>query len=85
MMDRYLKLSNSYNKVYYRINSRIHNAIFDRIRSLISEKIGITGINHNFSKIRIDSYNSLPIAKMLTFNNVIILSKSVVNKNKNDY
>ena len=33
---RYLKLSNSYNEVYYRINSRIHNALFDRIRSLIS-------------------------------------------------
>ena len=28
---RYLELSNSYNEVYYRNNSRIYNAIFDRI------------------------------------------------------
>ena len=51
---------------------------------LISEKSGITdSINHNFGKIRIDSYNSLPIKKILTFHNVIILIKSVINKNKN--
>ena len=49
-------------------------------------KSGITdSINHNFGKIRIDSYNSLPIEKILTFHNVIILIKSVVNKNKNKY
>ena len=42
-------------------------------------------INHNFGKIRIDSSNSLPIEKILTFHNVIILIKSVVNKNKNKY
>ena len=40
--------------------------------------------NHNFAKIRIDSYNSLPIGKTLIFH-VIILIKSVVNKNKNNY
>ena len=28
---RYLELSNSYNEVYYGMNSRIQNAIFDRI------------------------------------------------------
>ena len=42
-------------------------------------------INHNFGKIRIDSSNSLPIEKILTFHNVIILIKSVVNKNKSNY
>ena len=36
--------------------------IFDRIKYLISDESGITdSINHNFEKIRIDSYNSLPI------------------------
>ena len=39
-------------------------------------------MNHNFGKIRIDSYNSLPIEKILIFHNVIMLIKSVVNKNK---
>ena len=35
--------------------------------------------------MRIDSYNSLPIGKTLSFHNVIIVIKSVVNKNKNNY
>ena len=56
----------------------------DRIKYLISKKNGITdSINHNFGKIRIDSYNFLSIEKILTFNNVMIRIKSVVNKNKN--
>ena len=58
----------------------------DKIKYLISKKSGIAdSINHNFGKIRINSYNSLPIEKKLTFHNVIILIKSVVNKNKNEY
>ena len=58
----------------------------DKIKCLISKKSGIAdSINHNFGKIRIDSYNSLPTEKKLTFHNVIILIKSVVNKNKNEY
>ena len=60
--------------------------LFDNIYDTIDKKSGITdSINHNFGKIRIDSYNPLPIEKILTFNNVIILIKSVVNKNKNEY
>ena len=42
-------------------------------------------INHNFRKIIICSCNSLPIVKVLTFHNVIIHIKSVVDKNKNEY
>ena len=38
--------------------------------------------NHNFGKIRIDSYNSIPTEKILTVHTVIVLNKSVVNKNK---
>ena len=38
-----------------------------------------------FARIRIDSYNSLLTEKSLTFHNGIILIKSVVNKNKNNY
>ena len=63
-----------------------YDAIYNRIRYLISEKSGITdSINHNFARIRIDSYNSLPIEKTITFHNAIILIKSVVNKNENNY
>ena len=58
----------------------------DKIKYLINEKSGITdSTNQNFRNIKIDSYNSLPIEKIFTFYNVIILIKSVVNKNKNDY
>ena len=56
------------------------------INYLISEKSGFTySINHNFARIRIDSYTFLPIEKMLTFHNIIIIIKPVVNKNKNNY
>ena len=61
---RYLELCNSYNKVYYGVDSRIYNAYFYRINYVISEKSGVTdSINHNFARITIDSYNSLPIEK----------------------
>ena len=64
----------------------LFDEISDRIKYLISEKSGITdSINHNFRKISIYSYNSLPFEKILTFHNVIILIKSVVYKNKNEY
>ena len=46
------------------------NAIYYRIIYLISEKTGITdSINHKFE--RTDSYNSVPIERILTFHNVI--------------
>ena len=68
------------------ISPESYYAIYDRIRYLISEKSVITySISHNFTGIRIDSYNSLPIEKLLTFHNVIILIKSVVNMNKSNY
>ena len=36
-----------------------YDAIYNRIRYLISEKSDITySFNHNFARIRIDSYNS---------------------------
>ena len=58
---------------------RMFNKICDKIKYLISKKSDIiNNINHNFGKIRIDSYNSLPI-------NFIILIKSVVHKNENKY
>ena len=41
-----------------------HDKVSDKIKYLINEKSGITdSINHNFARIRIDSYDSLPIEK----------------------
>ena len=60
-----------------------YDAIYNRIGYLISEKGGITNsITYNFAKIRIYLYNSLPIEKILTFHNVVIVIKSLVNRNK---
>ena len=57
-----------------------------RLDILQLKKSGITySISHNFARIKIDSYNSLPIEKTLIFYNVMILIKSVVNKSKNNY
>ena len=71
---KYLKLFDSW----------IYDRIYDKINYLIGEKNNYKySISHNFAKIRIDSHNSLPIEKILTFHNVIRLIKSVVSKNKN--
>ena len=59
--------------------------ICDRIKYLITEKSSVTNsIDHNVRKIRIDSYDSLPIEKILTLHDITELIKSVVNKNKNN-
>ena len=63
-----------------------YKKICDKIEYPLSEKSGIAdSINHIFARIRIDLYNSFPTEKILTFYNVVILIKSVVNKNKNEY
>ena len=42
--------------------------ICNRIKYLMSEKNGTTdGINHNFKKIRTDSYDSLPVEEIVIF------------------
>ena len=45
----------------------LFDKICDKIKYLISEKPGIRDSNHNFGKIRIGSYNSLPIEKYWLF------------------
>ena len=56
------------------------------MRYLIGVKSGITyAISHYYAKIKVDSYNSLPLEKQLIFLNVIILFKSDFNKDKNKY
>ena len=60
----------------------LYDQIYKMIRYFITEK---SGINYNFARIRTDSSNSLPIDKILTFYNVLILIQSVVNKNKNHH
>ena len=85
-IDGFIRILDGEIKHLVLFDHELFDKICDRIKHLISEKSGITdSINHNFRKIRIYSYNSLPIEEILTFHNVIIHSKSVVNKNKNEY
>ena len=66
--------------------SKKYEAIYNRIRYLISLKSGITYIfSRYFAKIKVDSYDSLPIEKILTLHNVIIHIKSALKKDKNHY
>ena len=66
--------------------SEKHDFIYNRIRCLIGVKSSITYvISHNYAKAKVDSYDSLPLQKTMTFLNVIILIKSVFNKYKNNY
>ena len=56
----------------------------NRLRYLISENV-LDNINHNFARIKIDSYDFLPVEKIFSFHNIIIFIKTVVNKNINNY
>ena len=59
---------------------------YNRTRYLIGVKSGITYVlSHISAKIKVDSYDSLTLEKKLTFDNVIILIKSVFSKDKNNY
>ena len=40
---------------------------------------------HDITKIKVDSYHSLPTEKILTLDNVIMLITSVLDKDKNHY
>ena len=54
-----------------------YDAIYNRIRYLISLKSSITYVFcHNYAKIKVDYYNFLPIEKIL--HNVIILVKFLI-------
>ena len=53
---------------------------------LVSQKSGITYVSsHNYAKIKVDSYDFLHLGKTLTFRNVIIPIKSLLDKDKNHY
>ena len=66
--------------------SEKYDHIYNTIRYLISVKRDVTNIiSYNFGKIKVYSYDSLPLEKIITFYNVIILIKSVWNKDKNNY
>ena len=63
--------------------SENYDAIYNRIRYRVSLKSSITYIfPHYYAKIKVDSYDSLPVEKRLTLHNVIMFIKSVLNIGK---
>ena len=68
------------------MGSEKYDSIYDGIRYFISVKSGITYIfSDNYAKIKIVCDDSLLLEKTMTLRNVIILIKSVWNKDKNTY
>ena len=66
--------------------SKRYDFIYNRVRYLLSVKSSIRYvISHSYAKIKVDTYDSLPLEKTMTFHNVIILIKLVLNKDKNNY
>ena len=66
--------------------SEKYDAISNRIRYLVSLKNSLIYVfSHNYAKIKVDSYDLLPTEKPLTLHNIIILIKSVLNKDQNHY
>ena len=66
--------------------SEKYGAIYDRIRYLITLKSDIMYIfSHFFANIKVDSYDSLPIEKILILHNIVMHIKSVLYKDKNHY
>ena len=63
-----------------------YNDIYDRIGYLLGLKSDITYVfSYKFGKIKIDSNDDLPLEEMLTLHNVIIITKSVFNKDQSHY
>ena len=58
-------------------NGKYHS-ICNTIEYLVSVKSGITYIIcHNYAKMKVDSYSSLPLEKTMTFHNVMILNSDL--------
>ena len=67
------------------ISGKPQNNAISEVKQIWLSHVTIDIINHHFARIRIDSYNSLPIEETLTFHNIIILIKSVVINSANNY
>ena len=63
--------------IQYYLVLKKYDASQNRIRYLISQHNGITYVySHNYSRLKIDSYDFLPLEKTLTLHNVVILNHS---------
>ena len=83
-IDRFIRVFDG-TRYLVLFGSEKYNFFYNRIRYVLSIKSGITFIiSHKYAKIKVDSYNSLAVEKKKIFHNVIILFKSVWNKDKDN-
>ena len=83
--DGYIRISDG-TRYLVLLGPETNYTIYNRSRYIISLKSSITYIfSHYFIKIKIGSYDSFPIEKILTLHNVMIFIKSVLDKDKNHY
>ena len=81
-IDRLIRIEDG-TRYFTLFGSENYDAIYNRIRYFISLKSSITyTFSHCFAKIKVDSCDSLPIEKILTLDNLIILINSVLYKMK---
>ena len=74
------------NRYLVLLGSEKYDSIYNRSRYLKGIKSGMTYItSHNYAKIKVDSYDSFPREKTMTFHNDIMFIKSVFNRDKNNY
>ena len=81
-VDRFIRVYDG-TKYLVLFGGEKYDFVYNRIIYLIGVKSGITYvISHNYAKIKVNSSDSLPLKKTLSFHNVIILMKSVFDKKK---
>ena len=86
MLNKINRFIRNYDGTRYLVffGDKKYDFIYNRIRHLIGVKSGIICVkSYNSAKIKVDSYNSIPLEKTLTFRNVPIPIKSVWNKDNN--
>ena len=84
-IDRLIRIYDG-TRYFTLFGSKKYDAIYNRIRYLISLKSDITYIfSHYFAKIKVHTYDSLPIEKRLSCHNVLIHIILVLNRDKNHY
>ena len=88
MFDKINEISSDYDGTKYLVLFGLekNDAIYGRIRYLIGLKCGVTYVfSYNFEKIKIESDDRLPLEETLTLHSVIILIRSVFNKDQYHY
>ena len=82
IIDGFLRVYDGIRYLVLRLKTMI--SFYNRIKYLVGVKGSITYVFcHNHGRIKVDSHDSLTLEKTFTLLNIIILIKSVLNKDQN--